>query len=198
MKQLFFILSLGLMVYSLGSCKAKKAASVETATEVIKPVFPDDWLGTYQGDLELYNAKAGKTMSLPMTIIIEKTDTAGRWRWYSKALYQGKEIIKDYNLVRHDSMPKNYFIMDENNGILLDRILLDDAFYDYFEVNGLGLYGITRKMGDDLHFEIASFRKNTATVSRYDGEDFQVDSVVSYKVVNTQKVLLKRVEADKK
>lgn len=156
--------------------------------------FPEDWLGTYQGNLELFNAKKGKTMELPMTIIISETDTANRWHWYSKALYKGNEIIKDYALFRHDSMPKNHFIMDENNGILLDRVLLDDAFYDYFEVGNLGLYGITRKVGDDIHFEIASFPLNSKTYSTYQGEDFEVDTVTSFKVINTQKVLLKRVK----
>ncbi|CAA6799855.1 MAG: Unknown protein [uncultured Aureispira sp.] len=155
--------------------------------------FPEDWLGKYQGNLELFNAQKGKVMELPMTIIISKTDTANRWHWYSKALYKGKEIIKDYALFRHDSMPKNHFIMDENNGILLDRVLLDDAFYDYFEVSNLGLYGITRKVGDDIHVEIASFPLSSNTHSTYEGQDFDVDTVTSFKVINTQKVLLKRV-----
>lgn len=158
------------------------------------PKFPEDWLGKYQGNLELFNAKKGKTMELPMTIIISTTDTLNRWRWYSKAMFNGKEIIKDYALVRHDSMPKNHFIMDENNGILLDRVLLDDAFYDYFEVGNVGLYGITRKVGDNIHFEIASFPLSSKTYSTYQGADFDVDTVTSFKVVNTQKVLLRRVK----
>lgn len=83
--------------------------------------------------------------------------------------------------------------MDENNGIYLDRILLDNGFYDYFEVGGLGLYGITKKVGDDLHFEIASFQLASKTASTYQGSEFEVDTILSYKVMNTQKAVLKRV-----
>lgn len=156
--------------------------------------FPEDWLGTYEGTLELHNAKAGKTSELPMTVTISETDTANRWRWYSKALYQGKEIIKDYALVLPDTSKPTLFQMDENNGIMLDRVLLDGAFYDYFEVGNLGLYGITRKEGDDIHFEISSFPLSSESISTYQGAEFNVDTVKSFKVFNTQKVLLKRVQ----
>ncbi len=157
-------------------------------------VFPDDWLGHYQGDLQIINAENGITMSLPMTVIISETDTVNRWRWHSTALYQGREIIKNYALFRTDSMPKNHFLMDENNGIYLDRVLLDNGFYDYFEVGNLGLYGITKKVGDDIHFEIASFPLESKTYSTYEGTEFQVDTITSYTVINTQKVILRRIK----
>lgn len=155
--------------------------------------FPQDWLGTYKGTLELFQAEKGKTMELPMTIIISETDSANHWRWYSQTWFNGKEIIKDYTLTRHDSMPPNHFIMDENNGILLDRILLDNAFYDYFEVGNLGLYGITRKVKEGIHFEIASFPLHSKRYSFYEKNETTTDTITSFKVVNTQKVLLKKV-----
>lgn len=188
MRILFSLFALFLLVYT-----ACKPLATTTATEK-KAVFPDDWIGHYQGDLELVNAIQGQTMTLPMTLIISPTDTANRWRWYSKAIYQGQEIIKDYALYRTDSMPKNHFIMDENNGIYLDRILLDGGFYDYFEVGNLGLYGITQKVGDDIHFEIASFSLQSKRYSSYEGTDAKIDTITSYKVINTQKVLLKRIQ----
>lgn len=184
----FLFLSFSLLFLAC-SPRARNLKNTPTSTK-----FPDDWLGKYQGNLELFNAEKGKTMELPMTVIISETDTANRWHWYSKVLYNGNEIIKDYALFRHDSMPKNHFIMDENNGILLDRVLNDDAFYDYFEVGNLGLYGITRKVGDNIHFEIASFPLSSKTYSTYQGQEFEVDTVTSFKVINTQKVLLKPVK----
>lgn len=186
MKTLFFLCLAFLCLHT--ACQSTKNTPSKPA------VFPDDWLGHYEGELKLINAERGQTMSLPMTVIISETDTLNRWNWYSKTMYQGKEIIKDYALVRTDSMPKNHFLMDENNGIYLDRVLLDNGFYDYFEVGNLGLYGITKKVGDDIHFEIASFSLDSKTYSTYQGTEFQVDTVTSYKVINTQKVVLKRVK----
>ena len=188
MRILFSLFVLFLLAYT--ACKPLD----NTTQTKEKAIFPDDWMGHYQGNLELVNAIQGKTMTLPMTLIISPTDTVNRWRWYSKAIYQGQEIIKDYALYRTDSMPPNHFIMDENNGIYLDRILLDGGFYDYFEVGQLGLYGITKKVGDDIHFEIASFPLQSKRYSTYESSEFKVDTIISYKVINTQKVLLKRVK----
>jgi len=157
--------------------------------------FPADWLGQYEGTLELWNAKKGQHMQLPMYVEISKMEEPHHYRWYSKSTYKGREIVKDYTLYRTDSMPTNHYIIDENNGILLDRILLDDAFYDYFEVNGLGLYGISRRVKAGILFEIASFRLSSVSHSTYKSSDTKIDSVASYKVVNTQKVLLKKVKA---
>ncbi|WMX17227.1 MULTISPECIES: hypothetical protein [unclassified Aureispira] len=193
--KLFNTLWLGIVLFFLAcNPSSQKLHHSKNLPSKSMAQFPEDWLGKYQGNLELFNAQKGKTMELPMTVIISETDTVNRWRWYSKAIFNGKEIIKDYALTRHDSMPKNHFIMDENNGILLDRILLDDAFYDYFEVGNLGLYGITRKVGHNIHFEIASFPLSSKTYSTYKGQDFAVDTVTSFKVINTQKVILKRVK----
>jgi hypothetical protein len=148
---------------------------------------------TYEGNLELHNSDKGKHMELPMTIIVSETDTVNKWHWHSKGIYKGKEVIKDYYLIRHDSMRKNHYFMDKNNGILLDRVFIDNAFYDYFEGGGgTGLYGVTRKQGDDIHFEISSFARSSKTYSPYQGSEVDVDTVTSFKVVNTQKVLLKR------
>lgn len=152
--------------------------------------FPQDWIGTYVGSLEIWNAKRGLVQACPMKLQIAGTDTSGYYTWYSEMTYNGKQITKNYNLVTNDSMPKNHFLMDENNGIFLDRVLLDDGFYDYFEVNGIGLYGITRRVKEGITFEIASFQLQSVQYSEYEGNEFEVDSVASYKVVNTQKALL--------
>lgn len=181
---------LGILLLVVIACKSSTVAT----GPIPEPKFPEDWLGTYSGTLKLVNAERGLFMELPMTVSITATDTPNKWRWYSKSVYKGKDIIKDYNLVRPDSLPPNHYLMDENNGIYLDRVLLGDAFYDYFEVGGTGLYGITRKVGDDLHFEIASFSLDSKSYSVYEGTDFDVDTITSYKVANTQKVLLKRVK----
>lgn len=195
MKHLFLLA----ILIALQSCTSNTTSTENNtttnndSTATTHNTFPEDWIGTYEGDLELINAQKGKTSTLPMTLTISETDSSNRWKWYSKALYNGQEIIKDYELVRPDSSKPNLFVMDEKNGIVLDRIYLDGAFYDYFEVGKLGLYGITRKVGDDIHFEIASFPLASKTYSTYEGKDFNVDTVTSFKVFNTQKVLLKRV-----
>jgi len=185
MKHLFYLI---LLVF-FWSC-----ATTSKTTTPVSYNFPDDWLGTYEGELEMWNAERGALQKFPMVVKITETDTANRYRWWSKVVFNGKDIIKDYNLFRTDSMAANHYLMDENNGIYLDRVLLDNSFYDYFEVSNLGLYGITRRVPEGLTFEIASFQLASVSHTRYEGNDFQVDSVASYKVTNTQKALLKRTD----
>ena len=168
--------------------------SSNKTTTIPSYTFPQDWLGSYEGELEMWNAEHGKLQTCPMKVQITATDTLGCYHWHSQIKFNGKNIVKNYNLIHHDSMPLHHYLMDENNGIYLDRILLDDSFYDYFEVNGLGLYGITRRVSGGILFEIASFKRSSASSSKYEGQDFKVDSVVSYKVLNTQKVLLQAIK----
>ncbi len=174
-----------LVLVTLAACSSSKQTPLEKTYQ-----FPQDWVGTYSGSLEIWNAERNLIQSCPMKLRIASTDTTGRYTWYSEMVYNGNTIIKNYNLVTHDSLPTNHFLMDENNGIYLDRVLIDDGFYDYFEVNGLGLYGITRRVKEGITFEIASFLLRSVQYSAYEGTEFQVDSVASYKVVNTQKALL--------
>lgn len=158
------------------------------------PKFPDDWYGTYKGNLEIYNFAQGKAMTLPMTTIISKTDTANRWRWCSIVIYNGQEIVKDYAVVRHDTMPPNHYVMDENNGIFLDMTLLDNAFYDYFEVGKLGLYSISRLVGKNLHFEVTSFPLDSEKHSIFPMSETDMDTIKSFRVISTQKALLKKIK----
>ena len=187
MKQLFYLI---LLVF-LWSC-ATTSTSTETKPETYN--FPADWLGSYEGELEMWNAERGALQKFPMQVKITETDTANRYRWWSKMVFNGKDIIKDYNIFRTDDMPPNHYLMDENNGIYLDRILLDNSFYDYFQVGNLGIYGITRRVPAGMTFEMASFQLASVTYSRYESNNAQVDSVASYKVTNTQKALLKRID----
>lgn len=188
MKRFYAVLIV--IITILSSCATTKDKTTPTNSYQ----FPQDWVGTYEGNLEIWNAQRGMVQSCPMTLYVSATDTVGRYVWRSEMTYNGNKIIKDYNLVTHDSMPKNHFLMDENNGIFLDRVLLDDGFYDYFEVNGIGLYGITRRVKEGITFEIASFQLKSVQYSEYEGREFKVDSVASYKVVNTQKALLLKLK----
>lgn len=187
MKKIFLLLAPILFVYL--ACHPIN----KTATTPKKAIFPDDWIGHYQGDLLLVSAEEDSALRIPMTLIISPTDTLNRWRWYSKSVYEGKENIKDYRLFRKDRMRKNHYIMDEGNGIFLDRILIDGCFYDYFEYGDLSLYVTTKKVGEDIHFEVASFPRKVKMYSYYE-EEATTDTIISYRVVNTQKAILKKVK----
>lgn len=158
------------------------------------PIFPDDWLGTYQGKMEMYNPIKGKYLEVGLKMVISKTDTIDRWRWqmfYDE--FRGQKITKDYAVFRTDSMPKGHYKLDENNGILLDRTLMGNTFYDCFDIANQGLCSTSRIEGDCIYFEVYSYAKKNQNLSIINIEE-KLDTIASYPLQYTQKAVLKRVK----
>ena len=90
MKNLFYVF---LLLVGIG-CASTPKQNISTPQSYI---FPEDWLGTYEGELEMWNAEKGLLQTFKMRLNIAETDTTGRYLWYSKIDFNGKEIIKNYN-----------------------------------------------------------------------------------------------------
>jgi len=75
-------------------------SSVEIESRV--PQFPDDWLGYWSGDIDIYNEK-GMTMTVPMALDHAVTPKDSVWTW---AIIYGEDTIagrRDYELNIVDS-----------------------------------------------------------------------------------------------
>ena len=93
--------------------------------------FPEDFLGSYYGNLEIFNA-SGKTMELPMELHLHPTDSTHRWTW--TIVYRGETLDeRKYELVLVDSA-KSHFQIDEKNSILLDGYWYGNTFTSRFSV----------------------------------------------------------------
>ncbi|MCP4437341.1 MAG: hypothetical protein GY810_00040 [Aureispira sp.] len=184
---LFKLFLLILLSVLINACKTTKNSSKQ-------PIFPNDWLGTYQGKMEMYSPKNGKYMEIGLKMVISETDTVNRWRWqmfYDE--FRGQKITKDYAVFRTDSMPKGHYVLDENNGILLDRVLMGNTFYDCFDVGQQGLCSTTSINGNSIHFEVFSYSKEKKKLSIF-GDSENQDTVTSFPLQYTQKADLKRVK----
>ena len=143
--------------------------------------FPDAFLGTYKGKLEIVSAKGKK--EIDMEFHFTKTDTIGTYKY---VLVYNKEP-RNYFLIEKDKTTGNY-IIDENNGILLQASVFDNSIYSMFEVNE-SLITTTEKFYDDyMDFEIM-FTNTSKVITTGKGTE-EIPEVKVYPILGTQKALL--------
>ena len=148
--------------------------------------FPDAFLGVYKGNLKLMNANSRQLIKMELHLL--KTDQTNE---YDYTLVYGtgeNRQERKYTLIKDSNNPKK-FIIDENNGILLEAICFDDnTLYSMFEVSGNILTSTGRFHKDSMDFEITSSSKTHHLKSG--GKEQDVPEVVSYPIGSVQKGLL--------
>jgi len=172
MKHLLFIIC-GSVILAMG-CSRKNltsaaknmvdnSISTDTTLAKIEYIFPDDWLGNWQGDLKIHNVN-GLKQTLPMELDLSETDVPGIYTW---AITYGEDSIahkRDYVLKEIDSN-KGHYVIDEKNGILIDAYHIHDELSSIFGVMGNTLVNSYRREGDELIFSIKIFPSKEIRVS---------------------------------
>lgn len=150
--------------------------------------FPTVYEGIWKGMLTSYSEK-GKQGVIPMELHILPLDST-KWVW--KLVYMPQDRPKDerlYELILKDAS-KNYFIIDEKNGILLDSYYMGGCFFSNFSIQDTEVLFVLRKEAKKLHLEmITTNHKATKTTG---GNGDNVPAVDSYLVQGYSKVILKR------
>lgn len=158
------------------------------------PVFPQDWLGTWTGTLEIYQ---GQTIiqKVKMQVNNEITDSTDVYIW---ALTYGEDPVsgrRDYRLKPRDKT-KGMWYTDEQNSIQLEGKVVANTYISVFEVSGNIL---TSKMTilnhNVMEFEILVYRKDQFQQSGgsvQEGEEIPV--VYSYPVTGYQRAVLTKVK----
>lgn len=158
--------------------------------------FPDSWLGTYQGDMHILRAHSTKIDTVD--VIFEFLATNHEKRWTYRMTYKSPkygDIIKDYELIKPESLAKNIYLLDEKDGVLIEDVLMGNALYSAFSVAGSRLVSILRKEGDELFLEIFSSKaKSTLSSKNKSDKPEDVFEVKSYAPFTTQFVRFKKVQ----
>jgi len=148
--------------------------------------FPEDFFGSYKGDLIIQNAKGKQTIG--MEFHINSTDTIGKYQYQIVYIVDGKRQERNYHLIAKDATTGDY-IVDENNGILLAAKQFENRLYSVFEVQGNLLTTIEMFYEDHMFFEILFSSKKEMTTSG-DIEETEIPKVVSYPVTVNQRAKL--------
>lgn len=164
-----------------------------TQTTISDDIFPEDWLGTYKGKMYIMKQGKGITDSLDIVFELLPDDTN---RWIYRMTYKGTkyaEIIKDYYLIKPDSLAEGSFLLNEKDGIIIAQTLIGNTFYSNFTVAGNFLSSTMRKTGNLIEFEVLSSKKKESLTTKNKAKPGQiVFEVKSYPPYATQRAVLKK------
>lgn len=148
--------------------------------------FPESWLGSWKGNLEIYAPDGSVKQNFPMEIHISKLEEEKKWQW--KIVYNTTDI-RNYELVEIDASKGKYYI-DEKNNILIDVTVFGNKTFSSFEVQGFTIFDTHTLIGNSIIFELnTSQSKDTRTSG--DGTE-EIPTVKSFPQIGYQKAILKK------
>lgn len=150
-----------------------------------KTVLPASWLGRWEGDIESQNP-AGTSTTFKMSLEIRTADSPEEVTW--TILYEGDQGKSERRyLLKAIDPKKGHFVIDEQNGILLDAVLINNCLSTHFSVQQQRLWSTYRLQsgdsGPELHYEL--FTANEGDITNSGGTD-QVPEVQSLKTQSRQ------------
>ncbi len=151
--------------------------------------FPDQWLGTWKGELSWYTPGAKTPQKVAMEIRISPVrDSVDQFHW--EMVYAGNyDAVRAYVLQSVDKS-KGKWMIDEKNGILLEQFLYGDHLTGVFSIEGSTIVNSYRVEQDIMIVEFTSFRLGSGMSSGGQSED--IPTVESYTVNSFQRAVLKK------
>lgn len=147
------------------------------------------WKGVWKGKLEIFTGE-GKKQEIPMELHILPTDSAHKYTF--KIVYD--KSPRDYTLVTKDAS-KGLYTLDENNGIKMDMILLNNNFVSCFEVMDNILISSYRLENQQIISEIFSCSKKQALKTGNMPEK-DIPEVISYPPKVLQRAILRNTKVE--
>lgn len=149
--------------------------------------FPEDYFGIYKGELKIINPSGEQ--SIDMEFHLTSTDTTDSYNYTLVYVVNGEAQPRNYTLKVKDRS-KGEFVVDENNGIVLDAKWVGNRLYSMFEVQG-NLLTTTETFYDDyMLFEITFASKTSANKSGTEGDN--AVEVFSYPITTVQSARLEK------
>ena len=150
--------------------------------------FPKTWIGNWKGELLWYKTGEKEPKKVNMELRIHAADSADKYSW--QIIYgSATEDNRPYTLLLKDSA-KAHWVIDENNGIVLDQYWVGNKFCGAFTVQNNTIINSYWIEDDKLIAEFYSISaKPVATTGKGTGESPYVDS---YKTGSYQKAVLRR------
>ena len=151
--------------------------------------FPKSWEGQWRGQLHWFKTGQSKAQEINMELRIHPAGKPNTWSWQ---IIYGDETKdnRPYLLTSKDSSGIHW-IIDENNGIVLDQFLVADKLCGAFTVQNNTIVNNYWIEDDKLVVEFYNVSaKPIATTGNGTDDSPKVDS---YKIGSYQKAVLKRM-----
>jgi hypothetical protein len=163
-------------------------SNISIAQEQIDKIFPDSYLGLYQGNL-IISSKNGQ-QTVPMEFHLQPTDSIGKYDYIIVYGEGENKQPRNYTLLEKDRSVGRY-LLDENNGILLEAQVFFEKLYFIFEVSGTLITTYITFGDDQLIFEVVAAQTENKSSSGGQSED--IPEVNSYPVGVVQRAQLFKV-----
>jgi len=151
-------------------------------------VFPLNWVGNWKGELLWYKGTAKEPQKVNMELRIHPTDSLNKYSWQIIYGSESKDN-RPYSLIARDTA-KGHWIINENNGILLDQFWIAGKFCGAFTVGSSTIVNNYWMENGKLMAEFYSISgKPIATTGKGTEDSPLVDS---YKVATYQRAALLR------
>ncbi|AZQ44511.1 hypothetical protein [Nonlabens ponticola] len=158
MKQLFYFIALVLLISCNNPESQTNASPIsEVSTDSIVETkkmkkFPEDFLGIYKGDLIVTNSAGDQIVPMEFQMLA----TQNKDKYIYKIKYGVEKETRNYNLERTSN--PNLFLVDENNGIILESAYANQTLYSIYEVQGNLLQSTEIFYDDRMEFMIGLAR----------------------------------------
>ncbi len=157
--------------------------------------FPEDWIGSYSGDMILgYHNRPNDT--IPVDLEIEEVEEDSTWT-YRMTYHSDRfgEIVKNYLYVVKSKKDDTHYILDEQNGIKMNQTYMNGSFYGMYDVMGNTYVSTLRRTDEGLYFELIAADLNnkleSASIPEANEDAIEVESPL---VTIHQSALLKKQE----
>ena len=181
-----------IILLSFTFCKTQKSNYIEDnikTSNLKNDTFPKNWVGNYQGELQIYNVDSIKMTAQMQLQISQKTDSLYNWT----IIYNinGKKDIRSYELQIIDTK-QGHYIIDEKNSIKIDAFYHNQIFTSFFKVVDNYIVATYTKKNNSIIFEIISASdKKTTTTGNTTIKEEKIPEVTTYFVLGRQKAVLK-------
>jgi hypothetical protein len=156
---------------------------ISAQEEIIK--FPHDFFGNYTGTLMMYNDKG--ITEHPMEFHLQPTNIPTQYT-YTLIYGNGEQRQERLYTLKEKDVQKGIYVVDENNGILLENRVVKNKLYTLFEVNGSLLTTFITFENDHLLFEIVFV--DTKKKQKSGGTQEEIPEVFSYPIQVVQQAML--------
>ncbi len=135
--------------------------------------LPPEWIGDWAGTLMIPTAKTPQEVRMELHIHPLKNERGYQWQ----IVYGSgdKKNIRDYKLIPQADKPR-VFVLDENNGILLDCRLMGNVMFSQFKVGDVLLTSREELRDGKLFTEIITSRFGSPRMTGDKGKESEVHS----------------------
>lgn len=170
------------LVFAL-CCALQSAAQSTRAAEYMAP-----WIGHWKGEL-MWQVRADSVQKVEMHLVIAPLDSVGHYTW--NLVYGADQTDNRGYTLKAVDVERGHWIVDENNGIVIDQFLIGNTFTSAFEVMGSTIVDVFELEGATMHVRFFSYGSQPTRVSGLGTEE--IPTVNSFAMRSVQSVVLHKL-----